>query len=77
MRIGFDAAARDAQTPQQYVAAQMALCLEQTGCLPEVDEIVDYLNMDDEFAVKFRNQLPVTEDRVYKWLMAILKLSMV
>lgn len=77
MRIGFDAAARDAKTPQQYIAAQLALCLEQTGCLPDVDEIIDMLNEDGEFEVKFNNSWPANEEFVYKWLMDILAQSMV
>ena len=81
MRIGYDVAARDAKTPQQYIAAQIALCLEQTGELPTMDDMhaAYIMELDEEWRDRFGSGAGkwVTEDHIYRWLFDILKEAMV
>ena len=70
-RIGYDAIMRDAQTKEQYIAAGIALCLEQTGELPAMDELCTvYVNgLDEEFTAKFGS---VTRGDIYACVANIL-----
>lgn len=71
-RIGYDSYMRDAKTKEQYIAAEIALCLEQSGELPTIEDLEHaYIDgWNEEFIKKFGK---VTENDIYTCLFNILK----
>ena len=71
IRMGYDHVQEVTSDVIEYIAAMLAMCLEN-GFNPAIEDIIDTLNDDEEFSEKFPECVPVTDEMVTQWLTTIM-----